>query len=245
MCAITIKDPYDWNRIHGPSFNTILKIPVYGKVSMDKWIQVATGYVIFFVYGTGMDAHNLYKRMLLSVGLGKWFPSLYNMESGSSTPSSFIAARSWSSSMSSKAKSVFWSKTGSDTETMDGTTFNGSIRHNSIAAPQPITTQESPAEDTNLSFFKRILGRRQRRSDILPRYSREDARRSLASISQLPTPTHVSSQGIEAYVWATGNTAPSHLSTTPGVHIVREIRQDCCDKEDLEEESKSGKDCVG
>jgi len=238
MCAITLKDPYDWDRVHGPSFNNILRIPVYGKVSMEKWIQVATGYVIFFVYGTGMDAHNLYKRMLLSVGLGKWFPSLYTMDSGSATPSSFIAARSWSSSMSSKAKSVFWSKTSSETETMDGTTFNGSIRHNSIAPLEIIPAQDTLTKHTKPSFFKRLLRRRQRCSNILPLYSREEAPKSLVSVLPVPASTHKSSQGVEAHVWAAGDSAPSYLRTTPGVHIIREIHQDCCDKDDTEKAGK-------
>ena len=95
-----------WNSIKNHRLDVILKFQSNGVVHLDKWGQIAMGFVTFLLFGTGTDAHNTYKKMLLFFGLGKIFPSLYIMrESGSSTPSSFIAARLWTESCVSKAKS--------------------------------------------------------------------------------------------------------------------------------------------
>ncbi|KAH9872594.1 hypothetical protein J1614_004987 [Plenodomus biglobosus] len=239
-----IKDPYDWKRIHGPEFNTIMKIPALGQVSLEKWIQVATGYVIFLVYGTGADAHNLYKKMLLRIGMGKCFPSLYNMNSGSSTPSSFIAARTWGSNMSSRAKSLFSSKSGSETGTMDGTTVNGSVRHNSVAPLDAATTQDTFSCGSRFSLFSRIFSRQPRRTDILPLYSREYAGGSLANITQVQLSNYTPSSGTRTDAWATDAPAPPGISGTLGVHIVRELHQCCCNQDAMEKESKPSKDCA-
>ncbi|KAF2847309.1 STE3-domain-containing protein [Plenodomus tracheiphilus IPT5] len=245
MCG-AIKDPYDWDRIHGPQFNTIMRIPALGQVSIERWIQVATGYVIFFVYGTGADAHNLYKKMLLLVGLGKWFPSLYNMNSGSTTPSSFIAARTWGSCMSSKARSIFWSKCGSETGTiMDGTTVHGSVRHNSVSPLHGSTTQDSFPTSPRQSFLKRFFPRQHHRSDVLLLYSRDYAGRSLASVTQSQPSTHTSSTGTAATAWTMDIPVPLRNNDTTGVTIIREVHQCCCDKSDvIEKEGKSTKDWV-
>ncbi|CBY01194.1 similar to pheromone B alpha 2 receptor [Plenodomus lingam JN3] len=242
LCG-AIKDPYDWDSIHGPQFNTIMMIPALGQVSIERWIQVATGYVIFFVYGTGADAHNLYKKMLLLVGLGKWFPSLYNLNSA---PSTFIAARSWSSSVSSKAKSMFWSKSDSETETMDGTTANGSVRHNSVTPTQVVPTRCNTLTLTSrlISFFTSILARQPRRTDVLPLYSPDYTGRSLVSISQaqVQPSVHHASIGIETHAWATDEPAVPGASGANGVQVSRELRQCCCNKSEVENEGKGGKD---
>jgi pheromone a factor receptor len=71
-----INGPYSWSRVHNPeTFHNILKVRMFGHVAPDKWGQVATGYVVIFVFGTGSDAHNTYKKMLLALGLGRFFPT--------------------------------------------------------------------------------------------------------------------------------------------------------------------------
>ncbi|KAI8940598.1 hypothetical protein NX059_001872 [Plenodomus lindquistii] len=246
-------DPYSWSRVHGPKFNTIIMVPALGNVGMDKWIQIATGYVIFFVYGTGADAHNLYKRMLVLLGLGRWFPSLYVVSSGSSTPASFVAARSWKGSVAGKARSLFRSKSGSGSETMsstldgtlDGTTVNESVRHDSIVPLQtiPIPTGATSARDTRISFFKRVFVHRKRSGDVLPLYSpHQHAARSLASITQIQTSTQTSSTGSASKAWMTDMQTPSRTAGMPAVQIARELRGSCCDHDDGEKEGKSGRD---
>jgi hypothetical protein len=74
-----------WNSIKDHRYDVILKFQSNGVVHLDKWGQIAMGFVTFLLFGTGTDAHNTYKKMLLFFGLGKIFPSLYIMrESGSS-----------------------------------------------------------------------------------------------------------------------------------------------------------------
>ncbi|RMZ69732.1 a-pheromone receptor [Pyrenophora seminiperda CCB06] len=146
--CLVVTDPYSWSNVHDPvRFNTIMRIPVYGQVNMDKWIQIVTGFVIFALFGTGVDAHNLYKRILVSVGAGRIWPSLYeeSQHGGSCTPNSFIAARSWTSDVSSRAKSMLSSSaskheraTRSDSIVLDRiATTEDSLKQNHSATSSP------------------------------------------------------------------------------------------------------------
>lgn len=179
-----VVDPYDWNRVHDPVlFNSILKMPSHGKVPLDKWVQAATGYVIFFIFGTGSDAHKLYKDALLAVGLGKLFPALYTWNtSGPSTPSTFRHARSWTSNLSNKAKSMFWSHDDSMTETSRGSVVReDSLVKGEVTQLRPVMTEESITQrgmtptDSSMSlktsFFKGFFRRGQRQTDLLPLHS--------------------------------------------------------------------------
>jgi hypothetical protein len=123
--------PYSWDEVHDPkTVNSIIFLPAGGVVGLDKWGQVASGYVLFFVFGTGSDAYSSYKKMGVAMGLGRVWPALHILrESGAATPNSFISARSWTQSWSSKAKSKFWSRSGSVAEE----TLFGSVRHGSVA----------------------------------------------------------------------------------------------------------------
>ena len=114
--AIHMKESYSWERVHGPGWNSIIKVPSYGVARYDLWGKAATGYLAFLFFGTGTDAGRMYKRALLSVGLGKVFPRLHKDGSVVSGPSSFIG--SWSSA-SNKAK-AFFSGTRSQTDSVSG-----------------------------------------------------------------------------------------------------------------------------
>ncbi|KAF2630214.1 STE3-domain-containing protein, partial [Macroventuria anomochaeta] len=129
FCSSMAEFEYDseWEELQGNRRNMILKFPSDGQVHIDKWGQICLGYVIFLLFGTGTDAQNTYKKMLLVFELGKIFPSLYVMrESGTSTPSRFISVRTWTSSCMSKAKSYF-SKGDSQISSFGGSTFNNSV----------------------------------------------------------------------------------------------------------------------
>ncbi|KAJ4367140.1 hypothetical protein N0V83_007670 [Neocucurbitaria cava] len=248
-----IQDPYDWSEVHGPNFNTIMKIPAFGQVSVEKWIQVATGYVIFFIFGTGTDSHNSYKKMLLAIGLGKVFPSLYVMrESGSTTPSTFIHARTWGSQLSTKAKSMFSSK--NDTRNDSATnTFSGSTRNNSVVMGSVSRLHNVTTEDTLLSakhegaqqvsaskgpsFFKRVFLRRSHRRPVLPLFSRS----SITEITDTSSSaTRSASPGVQAFVWASEDPVPKENRDQDGVHVLREVHQDRHERDVVEKEGKSG-----
>jgi pheromone a factor receptor len=161
----TLTDTYSWHRVHNPaSFHSIIKQPVHGVVSVDKWGQVASGYVLFFVLGTGADAYNTYKKMLTAMGLGRIFPSLYILrESGASTPNSFLNARSWTESLSSKAKGMFWSRSSSVAES----TLISS-RNNSLAVVDTGARCEQQSNRES-AWLGRLWGRRaQQQQTMLP-----------------------------------------------------------------------------
>jgi pheromone a factor receptor len=160
----TLTDKYSWHRVHNPaSFHSIIKQPVHGVVSVDKWGQVASGYVLFFVLGTGADAYNTYKKMLTAMGLGRVFPSLYILrESGASTPNSFLNAKSWTESLSSKAKGMFWSRSSSVAED----TLIGS-RNNSLAMVDTGARCEHQGNRES-AWLRRLWERRNQQQTVLP-----------------------------------------------------------------------------
>jgi pheromone a factor receptor len=233
-----IVDTFSWSRVHGPDWNSVIKVPGNGVVRTDKWSVIATGYVAFFVFGTGSDANNTYKRMLCAMGLGNIFPSLYNMsQSGSSTPSSITFAKGWCSSMSTKAKSLF-SKIDSVTETLPTGTDS---RNNSVAfistpitahaeflhlvsTTDPIIKSLTPEPHTcNKSFLARIFPHCNRQHYILPLFSRKSVD-EITQPEKLPAdtvPTHFS-----ARAWSSESPTMTCAEETQGVHVVREVYQE-------------------
>ncbi|PSN71205.1 STE3-domain-containing protein [Corynespora cassiicola Philippines] len=109
--ASDLASTYDWDVVHGPRWNTYIQVPSNGSVSYDRWGHVIIGYLAFIVLGTGSDALYTYRKMLIWVGLGNWFPRLYNgRETSSPTSSTRSFARSFYSNVSEKAKGIFWRK---------------------------------------------------------------------------------------------------------------------------------------
>lgn len=246
LCS-AITHPYDWGRVHGPKFNSIVKIPALGQVSIEKWVQVATGYVIFFVFGTGKDSYNLYKKMLVTLGLGKIFPSLYVMrESGVSTPTSFVAAKTWGSNMSAKARNMIFSKTDSQNnstiDTFNSDPRNHSVELDSISHLRPVTTRDTIFKSTQHNsqqeepfFLKQIFSNQGAGASILPSFSRR-------SFSDNTKPnafaSHYISPGVHAHAWATDTESSTQVSEPGGVHVVREVHQDRYKRGNIDKECK-------
>jgi pheromone a factor receptor len=233
-----IVDTYSWSRVHGPDWNSVVKVPGNGVVRTDKWSVIATGYVAFFVFGTGSDANNTYKRMLCAIGLGKVFPSLYNMsKSGPSTPSSNSFTKGWCSSMSTKARSLF-SKADSATETSRTATDS---RNSSIAfmsTPTTAHTESLHLEPTTgstvktaslesrcstRSFFARIFSRRNYQHPVLPLFSRK-------SIEEINQPEKSAADTAPTYfsarAWSSERPTMPPAEETQGVYVIREVHQE-------------------
>jgi pheromone a factor receptor len=221
--------PYNWDEVHGPKFNTVIRVPTHGQVHLDKWGQVMTGYVIFLIFGTGSDAYDTYKKILIAVGLGKVFPSLYIMhESGGGTPSSFISARGWTASCASKAKSIFSSRSQSvshlETDISIGNMRNNSVVLESIPDPRPessaasILPQGSASPPTRASFFNRFFTRG-REQPILPVFSQRKV--PCADESAVAS----ADQSFSAHVWAADDLALQRNSEPSGVQVIHEIHQ--------------------
>jgi pheromone a factor receptor len=213
--------PYDWDQVHGPKFNTVIRVPTHGQVHLDKWGQVMTGFVIFLIFGTGSDAYNTYKKILLAIGLGKVFPSLHLMHEGGETPSSFISARDWTASCASKAKSIFSSR--SQSSNLDTSVSIGSMRNSVVLESIPNQRPESaasilprePASPPTRPLFQRFT----RREPILPLFSQRSA-------FQTPSVEASVDQGFSAHAWATDDLASLRNNEPSRVHVIHEIRQD-------------------
>lgn len=234
FCSGMANTGYDaaWAALHGDRRNIIVKFPSNGQVHIDKWGQVGLGYVVFLVFGTGTDAYNTYKKMLLAFGLGKVFPSLRVMrDSGSNTPSSFIFARSWTSTYVSKAKSYF-SKTGSRISSFGGSTFNNSVRSNSVvlenidnahprsvSSTTPVLPQHTPAPTTP-SFFTRVFTHNSRQQPILPLFSQRSA---TSNVDGEKAVVETVSEGFSARAWASEAPMSRRNSEPVGVIVFREV----------------------
>ena len=68
--------PYSWSVVHGPDWNKIVLMPTLGAVTPDHWIQIVVGFLLFVFFGLGHDAQEMYRKCLLSLGMGRYFPSL-------------------------------------------------------------------------------------------------------------------------------------------------------------------------
>lgn len=80
--------PYSWSLVHGTrNWNQEILYPTYGAVIFDRWIQVSFGILMFFFFGFGKDARDMYRRWLITLGLGHLFPSLGRTSRANSTSS--------------------------------------------------------------------------------------------------------------------------------------------------------------
>ncbi|KAH6622252.1 pheromone A receptor-domain-containing protein [Boeremia exigua] len=210
-----------WDSIEGDKRKVILKFRSDGAVHVDKWGQIGLGYIAFLLFGTGTDAYNTYKKMLLAIGLGKLFPSLYIMhDTASSTPSSFVKAKSYFSKGTSRFSSF------------GGSTFNTSMRSDSVA----LDTLDRPAlrsvssttpvlhdhsEPLAPSLLKRIFTRG-RHQPILPVFSQ----RSLTPQPEKDTATDTVTEGFSARAWASEAPSSRRTSEPSGVIVFREVHLD-------------------
>jgi pheromone a factor receptor len=240
LFASQLTEEFSWGYVHGPFWNTAIYSPVNGQVRVDKWGQVAGGYVAFFIFGTGTDAEETYKRMLCTIGLGKVFPSLNRgSKSSTSTPASFTYARGLCSTYASRAKS-FFSKSGSVTETLPSTTHqsvsanniilttprSGSFHCEHVSTNEPILQQHiSLAQNSTKSFLHRVFLRHNAPSPIIPVYAKTPV---YEGTNNTNSPTDTCSNGIASRVWAPGNpaaTCPSGNDGRDGVLVQMEVYQ--------------------
>jgi pheromone a factor receptor len=211
----------------------IFTFPSGGEIHIDKWGQIAMGYITFLLFGTGTDAHNTYKKMLLAIGLGKIFPSLYVMhESGSSTPSSFISVRTWTWSCVSKAKSYI-TKGGPRLSSFGGSTFV-STRTDSVAMCDMDTSLRSVSSTSHVlperasivttpSLLKRLFFRSTRHATILPLFSQ---RSTNSAPSDENGAADTATEGFSARAWASKTPRSRRNSDPIGVVVFREVKLD-------------------
>lgn len=147
--------PYSWSTVHDPeNWSNIVMVPSGGSIVYDRWIWLGGGVLVFAFFGFGRDAVNMYRTGLLSVGLGRIFPSLNQDYRGSITGTI--------NSYSSKAKMMFKRKTSSSESTW--TSASNPSRMTSSSDP------ESPLKKTHLESIDEspALDEKQRASSAMP-----------------------------------------------------------------------------
>lgn len=241
--ASQLNERFSWNYVHGPHWDSVMKVPTQGLVRVDKWGQIATGYIAFFTFGTGTDANNTYKKLLCAIGLGHIFPSLYKVsERDGSTTSSFTTARGWCSSAVSKAKS-FLSKNSSVTETLP--TLQSATQHDSmklaavclsssnsssiepISTNEPILPNSHPPTRTEIgSFLGRLFARGKRHQPILPIHAGPPGEVPMVT-EKSPADTY-SSASVSSKAWASDSPTelrPQEIDGFHNIYITQQVSQ--------------------
>lgn len=215
-CKLAFEGSFDWDEAHALR-NTVFKMPSFGQTGIDGWVSIFSCYIIFIVFGIGTEANDQYRQMLVAIGLGKVFSSLYinNSESGTHTPTSFV--RSFRSRLSSTAKSVFPGKS-VDFGTIDERTRNGSLPVNPVLMSTPV----EPPSRAKPTFLRRIFSRKpsDEISFVLPVWNN----------SATPVINTVESPGkpiVQAHAWAAHPAGKERLSEADGVRVVREFSHEC------------------
>ncbi|KAF1957520.1 STE3-domain-containing protein [Byssothecium circinans] len=223
--AKTIEQDFEWSRVHGSDWNSVIKVPTAGSVRFDRWVEVVFGYILFMLFGTGTDAHNSYKRMLTSIGLGKFFPSLYIMrESGASTPASMSFIKGWTH----KAKSLFSKGDTVDESFIDGTRSAASGTYSPTTARsmslRPTHTNDPilpERPNKSKSLFSRVFGDpKVQQPSVLPVSTADSVNQTTASEK---SPTKSLPAGVYAHAWS--EVEPADRTSDDGVHIVHEVTQ--------------------
>lgn len=69
--------PYQWSFIHDPqTWNTVLKVPFLGIRTLDRWMLIVLAFFMFFFFGMGSDAIEIYRAWLTKLGFARFWPSL-------------------------------------------------------------------------------------------------------------------------------------------------------------------------
>ena len=220
-----------WNSIKDHRYEVILKFQSNGMVHLDKWGQIAMGFVTFLLFGTGTDAHNTYKKMMLFFGLGKIFPSLYIMrESSSSTPSSFIAARVWTESCVSKAKSYlskrssfssFSSTALNENSRCDSVTLENmdDVHLRSVSSTTPVLPEQG-APSRQPSLLRRLFTRGSGPGPLLPLFKQHAATPAPENEKAAAEPA---GEGFTARAWAADSPSSTRNDNPAGVVVFREV----------------------
>lgn len=233
---------YVWSNIHGPQFNSVIKVPSGGQPFYDTWGRIIIGYLIFFVFGTGRDATTLYKKLLLGLGLGHIWPSLHIMEDSSTPRSHSTSSKIWSWP-SSKAKAFFTSTTSSavtsqsmtqtQTQTQDAPR-SGSIQpaismDTVVASQTPAVTPHTST--TKPSFLRRLFSKRPAtQSSLLPLHSHA-VKKSIDHSELSPTSTYSAGPSnlhpqAHTHAWVEGGVGERTTDTSRGVTVLKEVRQE-------------------
>lgn len=64
---------YSWRVAHGPHWNKIQKIPSGGDAFFDRWFPIASGFMLFILFGCGRDASRMYGSYLRLLRLDRCF----------------------------------------------------------------------------------------------------------------------------------------------------------------------------
>ncbi|KAI9849776.1 MAG: a-factor receptor [Thelocarpon superellum] len=135
------RHPYNWDEVHGTAWSDIIKVPTGGQVAFDRWIRVASGFMVFLFFGMGHDAMDMYRRWLVSVGMATYFPSLtqppMQTANGFSGPSTF-------GSLTNRAKGML-SKISNGT-TITSMSDSQSSPRNSLSIDTAMASPSNPEE---------------------------------------------------------------------------------------------------
>jgi pheromone a factor receptor len=89
--------PYSWSKVHPPERSTtIIRLDAVTQKRryhrpFDRWGQIATGFILFLLFGLGHEAVTMYKAWLVRVGFAIWWPALNGRQPSASEFSSRLS----------------------------------------------------------------------------------------------------------------------------------------------------------
>lgn len=95
---------YSWSEVHNESWSKIIMVPSGGHVTIDRWVQIGCGFLVFIFFGFGTDAVAMYRSWLVTLGFTRFFPRLKRRQS------SVLSQRGSWTSFGSRTKSMLSSR---------------------------------------------------------------------------------------------------------------------------------------
>ncbi|KAJ9643079.1 a-factor receptor [Coniosporium tulheliwenetii] len=88
--------PYSWTAVHA-DWDLVVMIPSGGTLLLDHWVRIVCGYFVFFFFGMGADATEMYRSWLVKLGFAKVFLGLDRRTSSFMGRAPLSSGGSWGS----------------------------------------------------------------------------------------------------------------------------------------------------
>lgn len=99
--------PYSWAAVHA-DWDLVVMIPNGGILLLDHWVRIVCGYFVFFFFGMGADATEMYRGWLVKIGCARVWPRLDRRRNSFGGRAPFGGGGSWGS----RVGKVFVKKSG-------------------------------------------------------------------------------------------------------------------------------------
>ncbi|KAB8221778.1 pheromone A receptor-domain-containing protein [Aspergillus novoparasiticus] len=212
---------YSWRVAHGPHWNKIQKIPSGGDPFFDRWFPIASGFMLFILFGCGRDASRMYGSYLRLLRLDRCFVRTHD--------SSSDACRSNTSGFSNSRFGLLFHKTWTSTAGTgaENPAAANSIDRSSDDIEKGRVSSLKPQRGQNMSWLKHPWSFLHRPPHRLSTSSGE----RILSHPSLSTPSNT----VSANAWAGSSQSrgSSDLTYMPGREAFIRVKRDISQESEL------------